>query len=272
MTQRGLGREQIREIAWRESYPHPVVSCLMPGIAILAILALGIFSFFFWQLSLPGDTTVPTVVGHRLEEAEVLLQNAGLTVQVAKDWQHDETIASGLVLSTVPAYGRRVKRGRTITIVVSAGTNFTHMPEVRELPESAARDRLRQAGLTVALEEYTYHPTIPYDRVISASQNSGAQLKRDTTVNLVISGGAKPTSSDADLTSDRHSTVLNIDLPTDTSDAAEVRIDVTDDNGTRTVYQETHKPGDNVTENVEGTGSVTAEVYFGDRLILTRKF
>ena len=244
----------------------------MPGIAVLAILALGIFSFFFWQLSLPGDTTVPTVVGNRLEEAEVILQNAGLTVQVAKDWQHDETVPAGNVLRTVPEYGKRVKRGRTVTIVVSAGTNFTHMPEVRELPEAAARDRLREAGLTVAVEQYTYHPTIPFDRVISASVDPGAQLKRDTTVNLVISRGERPSPTDVALASDLHSTVLNIDLPSDTADAAEVRIDVTDDNGTRTVYQETHKPGDNVTENVQGTGDVTAQVYFGDRLILTRKF
>jgi len=265
-----MGREQVHHVAWGESYPHPFISCLMPWIAIFAIICLTVFGFVLWQWSQPRDIYIPPVDNMRLEEAEAILQNSGLSVQVDKTRQHSETIPAGDVIASNPPGGRRVKAGRTIWLSVSAGSGFTNVPDVRELTEAVARERLRQVGIDVAVEEYTYHDTIPFDRVIGITPNPGIQLKRGSTVNLTVSRGVKPAATA--VTPEFRSTVLSIDLPNDTAESAEVRIDVTDDNGTRNVYKETHKPGEKLIETVQGTGQITAEVYFGDRLILTRKF
>ena len=61
-------------------------------------------------------------------------------------------------------------------------------------------------------------------------------------------------------------------MPADATAADTVRIDVTDDEGQRTVYSETHNPGEVVTQTVDGKGKMLIEVYFGDKLLLKRKY
>ncbi len=61
-------------------------------------------------------------------------------------------------------------------------------------------------------------------------------------------------------------------LPQTGDQPQQMRIDVTDDNGIRTAYQQEHQPGEKVSTTVEGNGPMTVEVYFGDELVMTKKY
>ncbi|MHB9133103.1 MAG: PASTA domain-containing protein [Armatimonadota bacterium] len=270
MATRGLGRDQIHDAAWRESYPHPVLSCMMPMIAVLALVAMFMAVMIFWKWSLPGDATIPSVEGLKRDEAERELRRAGFSVVFEQNAVPSELVPAGAVISIKPPPGRRVKRGRQIHVTLSDGTAYTLVPEIREIPQAQARQRLHGAELYVTSEKYIFSNTIPFDRIISVTPAPKTKMKRFSTVSLTISKGPPPEVSDIDI-SNMRSSVINVDLPTDSSNPAMVRIDVTDDEGKRTVYEEEHNPGDTIIQTVQGTGPMKVEVFFGDQLILTRE-
>ena len=271
MPHKGLGRDQVHATAWQESYPHPLVSCLMPLSALLGILAAVLFGIHLWQISLPRDVTIPLVVGIKSDDAGSELHRAGLEANIVDQGQASETVPAGAILTQEPAGGQRVKIGRIIRLVLSTGSAFTLVPDVRELAEAAATERLLGAGLQVGAEDYVFHKTIPFDRVIEMTPHPGMKVEKNTAVHLVLSKGAESPDT-ADNTPSLRSTVVSVKLPSDVTTDAEARIDVTDEDGKRTVFQQTRHPGDTLVETVQGNGDMTIEVYFNDHLLLTRKF
>lgn len=271
MSGRGVGRDEIHEAAWGESYPHPFISCLMPVIAVLAVAAVVIFGFQLWEWSLPRQVLVPVVIGLKQEDATAQMRTVGLRPVVMPYQQASETIPAGLVISTAPAGGRHVRAGRVVNLVVSSGSAYTKVPDIRELGTTEAQTRLQQANLTVASEIYVYNDKIPADRVLAVTPAPGMRLKRASTVALKISKGPKPSEGMDAPELDTHVSTISVVLPTDQGDQPDmVRIDVIDDNGRTTVYEHEHAPGDTVTYTAKGVGDTTVEVYFGSVLILTR--
>jgi len=270
MTKQGLGRDQIHDAAWGESYPHPLISCMMPLVAILAVLAVLLFGLQIWQITLPRDTFIPQIEGLKVTQATEALRRAGLEADIQKERQASETIPNDAVISADPASGRRVKKGRVIRLVISSGSAYTTVPDTREVAKPLAHDRIQQAGLIIGKEEYQNNPTIPFDRVISQTPKPGSRVKRQSAVNLVFSKGVEKPLIDE--TPTLRSTTITVVMPKDATEADQTRIDVTDDDGTRTVYEQEHEPGDKVVETVQGNGPMTIQVYFGDELILTKKY
>lgn len=265
----------MRRAAWEESYPHPLISCMMPGIAVLSVIAAILLGFHFWQGTLPQNTTVPMLVGMRQEAALNELKQAGLNAELMKERIPSEEIPEGCVISTKPEGGQHVKVGRLVRLVISSGSAYTKVPDVRELSQTAARERMQDAYLVVSEEEYQYHPTIPFDRVISIVPKQGTRVEKMSNVKLVISKGpeeARSTRASRNGVAVLKTTTLSVTLPTDGQPRDNVRIDVTDKNGTRTVFQKEYNAGDTLVQSVEGTGEVTAKVYYGNRLVLTRTF
>ena len=271
-TKQAVGREQVHDAAWgRESYPHPLVSCMMPVATLLVIAVIGLLAFTLWQKSLPANITIPAVTGVALDDAEKRLQDIGLAVEVIKDRQTSETIPAGAVIVTIPPDGRIVKEGRVIRLVISSGSLYTRVPDVVGKPLSEAREMLAEVKLSVVAETAVYDEKVPVDNIIALTPKPGTKVLRNSDVKLTISKGPQ-ISMTPDYGSDgTRSAALLVSIPEDASEPAEVHIDVTDDDGTRTVYRETHNPGDTFVENIEGNGETTAKVYFGNRLILTRK-
>ena len=263
----------MHHAAWTETYPHPLLSCMMPIVALLGVVVVVLFGLQIWQGTLPRDTIVPPVEGLKVEQATADLQRAGLSVKVLKETRSSEDIPTNAVISADPPGGRRVKSGRLVQLTLSSGSAYTTVPNVRELTQAVATERLLKAGLQVAKEEYQFDMTIPTDRVISVTPKAGTKVKRMSTVNVVLSKGNEQTADNAPgATPEMRSEVVSVTLPRTGDQAQQVRIDVTDDNGTRTAYQQEHQPGEKVTDTVEGSGSMTIEVYFGDQLIMTRKY
>lgn len=244
----------------------------MPLIAISVLVIVAFTAFYFWQMRMPRDTTIPPVVGLNQAEAVRELRRFHLSPKVLPATQTSEKISPGSVITADPSSGRRVKAGRTVSLVISAGSSYTNVPDVRELGQAEARERLKDAGLTVATEEYQFHQAIPFDRIIDVSPRPGTRVKRKSQVALMISKGEpEQRTRRSRQDNDMRASLLSVELPTDSKDPQDVRIEVNDVDGQRTVYQQAHAPGDTVVYNVQGFGDTTVEVYYGTRLLLTRK-
>ena len=104
-----------------------------------------------------AKVTVPDVVALEQAAAEQKLRNAGFKVDVRTV---PSTEPQGTVVAQFPAAGDAAKRGGTIRINVSRGDGRKAVPDVVGLEEAPARQKLENAGFTVAvLDQDTSDPT-----------------------------------------------------------------------------------------------------------------
>lgn len=142
---------------------------------------------------------VPEVVGRPLDEAELLIDGAGLSLgEVSPTF--DEEVPPGHVVSASTSAdpelveGRaRVERDTTMSLVVSEG------PAPRSVPEGlqgstfdAAVESLRSVQLEGVRGLESFNDDVPAGRVISVSEAPGTELPRGATVVLEVSRGPAP--------------------------------------------------------------------------------
>ena len=95
---------------------------LLSGIFILIMLILiGIFVIYPLFSEVP-DVVIPNVSGMTVQKAEETLKKSGFEVALKVEQVSDDEMASGLIVKTAPAIGRKVKKGITITLYESLGT------------------------------------------------------------------------------------------------------------------------------------------------------
>jgi eukaryotic-like serine/threonine-protein kinase len=147
-----------------------------------------------------GATLTPVPPLAQLPEAEATaaLQGAGLALGTVTP-AADEAVAAGVVISAAPAAGQpapdaqgQLPRGSVVDLVVSSG------PAPRAVPAGlvgstvdAARAALAAVQLGAVVNE-EFSDSVPAGYIIRADAEPGAQLPRDTPVNLIMSKGPEP--------------------------------------------------------------------------------
>ena len=137
-------------------------------------------------------TTVPDLKGRTREEAEKLLEEAGL-VGVASEASNDAE--EGTVFEQSPAKGEEVEEGSTVTYTVSTGPGTVSIPNVVGDGENSALGALEDAGFSVS-REYEYSSRVGAGVVISQSLTGSAMP--GTTITITISRGPEPDTSTSD--------------------------------------------------------------------------
>lgn len=137
-------------------------------------------------------TTVPDLKGRTREEAEKLLEEAGL-VGVASEASNDAE--EGTVFEQSPAKGEEVEEGLTVTYTVSTGPGTVSIPNVVGDGENSALGALEDAGFSVS-REYEYNSRVGAGVVISQSLTGSAMP--GTTITITISRGPEPDTSTPD--------------------------------------------------------------------------
>ncbi|GAB3623425.1 Stk1 family PASTA domain-containing Ser/Thr kinase [Mariniluteicoccus endophyticus] len=162
------------------------IAVLVLTLVLLAGTALG-GGWWFTQgqfVATPDLTNQPRVVA-----AETV---AAAKLQVAWQEAYSENVPSGSVLSTDPAPGLDVRRGGTVTVVVSKGPERYEMPTVVGQPVDQARAQLARTNLGVGAVTEDFDDLAVSGTVIRASVEPGTQLRRDDRVDLVVSKGPRP--------------------------------------------------------------------------------
>ena len=134
----------------------------------------------------PERFPVPDVVGHELAAAQGELDTANLKLkQGAK--QYSDTVPEGSVISTDPKAGTALKKGSTVTVVVSQGKAPIEVPSVVGQNINDVRGQLQGLGLSV--NERYKDSDQPADTVIAQTPKPGTGAARDDTVTLDVSKG-----------------------------------------------------------------------------------
>jgi len=244
----------------------------LAGIIVFLVVAYHAL-LWYWAWTAPKEVAVPQVVGINEEEALRLLDAAGLRPEVTNRKASEEKPA-GAVLSAEPPPGRQVKVGRKVRLVVSSGSRWAIIPDVREMSVDQARAQVAQASLEVGKQLARFHESIPIGYVIAQDPEPKRKLPRGTEVDLVVSKGPAPTAEPVEQEPKPavRTTRVEYEIPPGAS-LQEVRIVVQDRRGERTVYRGFHRPGERISEQVTGEGSdAVVRVYVSGVVALEKPF
>jgi len=179
----------------REDKPRPLPSPWLAlfQLMITAGLVVGlVYGFLFvLQASTPREVTVPNIEGLDRAAAEILLRHAGLEGEITGHRPSD-TIEKAKVILANPKPGRRVKKGRSISLLISDGSAWTNAPDIREMSERRARSVLQEKALYLGEVRYIYHLRLPKGFVVAQLPPAGTRLPENSQVQAVISKGPRP--------------------------------------------------------------------------------
>lgn len=137
----------------------------------------------------PEGIEVPTVKGLEEDRAKNMLEDNGLVVK--REYEYDDTVKTGCVISCTPAEGTNVQKGDTVTLIVSRGKEVIEVtvPDIRNLNETDARAKLSAVGLNVGTVSEVNSESVTEGRVISQNVAGGTIVEKGTTVDFVLSLG-----------------------------------------------------------------------------------
>lgn len=170
--------------------PRPVSFLVLLAVCIAASLLVG--SVFVERIGLaavdgaPALVEVRELVGVNAERAVQLLRDDGFRVTVVE--KQNVSVPPGVVTSQRPLAGERIEVGSTVELTVSAGDDFSIVPDVRGSPKGELDLLLITHGL--GLGEVTYvEDEAARDEVVSQSPVPGELVPRGTQVAVVLSSG-----------------------------------------------------------------------------------
>jgi serine/threonine-protein kinase len=93
------------------------------------------------------EVAVPALAGKPLNEATVVLAEAGLKLKVEETRRVDPRIPAGQILAQEPQAGAATRRERSVKVWVSSGPRSTVVPALLGESERTAQLRLQQEGV-----------------------------------------------------------------------------------------------------------------------------
>ena len=152
-------------------------------------IALGVFGWYV--LVGPGSkVVVPSIVGATEKEATNALSPLGLTLVITEK-RFDEEISDGQIIESDPAGGGKVDAGGAIKAIISKGPERYVIPALVSLTPEAAVNLLAKYPVKVGELKEVYNDKTPKGFVISSSPATGEKVKRDATIDLLISKGVE---------------------------------------------------------------------------------
>lgn len=142
-------------------------------------------------------TTIPNVTGATETDAVNTLKANNLTYQ--KQYQYDDNVETGKVISQSLASGSQVEKKTSVTIVISQGAEPVTVQDVRGADSGSAQSTLSGQGLNVTVQE-DYSDTVAQGQVISQSIDPGKTVNKGTDITIVVSKGPSVKSYSCDYT------------------------------------------------------------------------
>jgi eukaryotic-like serine/threonine-protein kinase len=134
----------------------------------------------------PAETTVPNVVGLRLDSALEKLDEAELGARQNKVFSEEPP---GTVVAQNPGGGDEAPRNSDVRINVSQGTGRVTVPNVVGQTASDAGANLREAGVEARVVNVPSGE--PEGTVIAQNPRAGSEIRRGTPVRINVSSGAR---------------------------------------------------------------------------------
>lgn len=161
------------------------------GLAALGALVTGYLTAYlviFPAPLLPGHRELPRVLGLSQAEAQSLLDEASMRIQVSGTEPH-LTAPQGTVIWQDPPPGLIAPENTDVTLVMSAGPPKIPIPDVTGLDGAIAQRLIQAAGLAVSRVDSLQAP-LPRGVVMVSRPPGGSMLTPGGGVTLIVSRGA----------------------------------------------------------------------------------
>jgi len=157
--------------------------------AWMLVVGLALASgYFTMTVIIRGESLeVPPVVGMSMYHAQSVLEGKRLRLR-ERDRRFDSSILQGHIVSQDPLEGELVKRGRTVWVVVSKGSQVVQAPDVRGQSLQQAKVKLQLNGLSLG-RIARVESRLSVDTVVAQTPEPPSLVGRGSSVSLLLSAG-----------------------------------------------------------------------------------
>lgn len=161
----------------------------------LIMILIGYAAFFMKYFGLglfnkdnSENVTVPSVVNMTVEEAQKSLEGTGLKL-VVKSEEYSNGVSKDRIITQTPSENTTLKKGDSVSVIVSKGNSKVPVPNVVGLKLSQAEKLLNDNKLVLGNVKYEYNDaeegTVLSQSLVGGSSDEGQK------VSLVVSKGKK---------------------------------------------------------------------------------
>ena len=161
---------------------------IWPWLLLLLLVVLGGLGAY-WYFTQEDENTVPAVVGMRQDRAEAEIREAQFEPESRRE---DSAKPRDVVVSQNPEAGTDLEEGEQVTIVVSNGPPRETVPDVIGEQSGEAVSNVEAAGFDAKVVQVFSDK--PVGVVVATNPEPGTNAKEDSTVELSVSKGGKPSS------------------------------------------------------------------------------
>lgn len=162
------------------------------GVAAAAILAL--FGILYVSGIIGGggkEITVPDVKGMSYSEAKEVLEAKGLKIEKADEPIASQKIEKGKIVSQTPSKNSKVKKGRTVRVILSAGNTELKVPDLKGLSYKEAKTLLSEMGLQISKGDEVDSDSVTEGLIASQYPSAKTKVDKGDIITVNISKGKK---------------------------------------------------------------------------------
>lgn len=162
------------------------------GVAAAVILVL--FGILYVSGIIGGggkEVTVPDVKGMSYSEAKEVLEAKGLKIEKADEPIASQKIEKGKIVSQTPSKNSKVKKGRTVRVILSAGNTELKVPDLKGLSYKEAKTLLSEMGLQISKGDEVDSDSVAEGLIASQYPSAKTKVDKGDIITVNISKGKK---------------------------------------------------------------------------------
>ena len=185
--------EDIKPVKKKEKSSNKAAWIIGIIVGILIIAAITLILMLPKLTKIP-EINVPNVTNLTIAQAEKKLRDAGFTINETTQEEFSDSISEGKVIRTIPQADVVRKKGTTVTIYLSKGTEKIVIEDYTGQNIYEVKGKLEQLGLKVFIESQNVEDVTLYedkgDEIIDQNPKSGELYKDDQIIlyypNIVV--------------------------------------------------------------------------------------
>ncbi|HEY1095091.1 MAG TPA: PASTA domain-containing protein [Glycomyces sp.] len=157
-------------------------------LGLIVALLVGVAAAGWW-IGIGRYTATPSLLDQTQESVEAYAEGEGFEVDLVEGYS--ESVPVGGIVSQDPGVGDRIRRGATITVVISQGPERYQVPNLAGMTEEKAREELAKFDAEVDVER-EYSADYEANQVTRTDPAAGEEVKAGTPVTVFVSDGYPP--------------------------------------------------------------------------------
>lgn len=238
------------------------------SIAFFSAIALSMLGFWLiFNLNRARDVSVPNLAKMNRAEAERVLKSLGVTLVITRE-QPSESYPADTIVETDPPANEKVREGGEVRAVISSGSRFVEVPDLRGLTVDQATVALEKLKLRLS-DRVPQVPNreIPAGLIVSQNVEPRSKIERGSDVRVEVSSGRTTGDRTDPRDLERYAYTLKIKT-TGVEESVSVRVVMTDAQGASTIYEQVHEPDDEFEVYAEGYGpEATFRIFYNGTLV-----